>query len=151
MLRAKLRFAKDIEEDVETLKNASRGDVGARQVQEILSYGLIEVNEVYMGLLNWTLVGIAADKGQDEVLRVLLDAGADPNVGHMSGGEWTPLHYAASNCHPKVAKVLLEGGAEVDKTDGEGSTPLHLAAQNQNEEWKEKDLVLRSMTFDFFP
>jgi uncharacterized protein len=63
-----------------------------------------------------------------EITRLLIDAGADPNLrttGDDPGdpGE-TPLHYAASSDDVDVAEVLIEGGADLEAPDGSIGTPL---------------------------
>jgi uncharacterized protein len=53
-----------------------------------------------------------------EIARLLIDAGADPNVG--AGGpadpapSETPLHWAASSDDVAVAAVLIDGGADIE-------------------------------------
>jgi ankyrin repeat protein len=60
-----------------------------------------------------------------EIVRVLIDHGADPN--HRGGdgrdGE-TPLHWAASSDDVDVARALLDGGADPEAPDGSIGTPL---------------------------
>jgi len=63
-----------------------------------------------------------------EIARLLIGAGADPNVrttGDDPGdpGE-TPLHYAASSDDVDVAEALIEGGADLEAPDGSIGTPL---------------------------
>lgn len=49
-----------------------------------------------------------------EVLRILLEAGVDPNIH----GEHVPaLHVAAANDNVKAATILIEHGAEIDARD----------------------------------
>jgi len=58
------------------------------------------------------------------VARILIDAGADPNVrGEGEKGE-TPLHWAASSDDVDVADVLIDAGADLDAADGSIGTPL---------------------------
>lgn len=58
------------------------------------------------------------------VVRMLLAAGADPNVrGEGDKGE-TPLHWAASSDDVDVADALIDGGADVESPGGSIGTPL---------------------------
>lgn len=68
----------------------------------------------------------AARNGQVETIKLLLAAGADPNLS-MNDGR-SPLHYAAVKCHIKVFVQLIEKGARIDGQSVRGSTPLHLAS-----------------------
>ena len=58
-----------------------------------------------------------------DVMRWLLDRGADPNA-RSSGGGWTPLYYATCRMHLEALQVLLERKADINSQDGEGRTPL---------------------------
>ena len=57
-----------------------------------------------------------------EIVRLLVDAGADPNA-RKAGGE-TPLHWAASSDDAHVAAALIDVGADIDAPDGSIGTPL---------------------------
>lgn len=65
-----------------------------------------------------------------EIVRLLINAGADPNAlttshGSQAGpGSETPLHYAASSDDVDVAEALIEGGADLETPDGSIGTPL---------------------------
>jgi len=43
--------------------------------------------------------------------------------------ERTPLHWAASSGSLEITQFLINQGAEVDKLDGAGWTPLHIAGK----------------------
>jgi len=62
-----------------------------------------------------------------EIVSVLIDAGADPNL--PVEGSWhaeTPLHWAASSDDVDVARALIDGGANIEATGASlgGGTPL---------------------------
>ena len=69
-----------------------------------------------------TPLHLAAWKGHADVVKFLLDQGADPNVVENSGD--TPLHYAASWGFVDCARLLLSRGAEVNMRNRDGQTPL---------------------------
>jgi cytohesin len=65
----------------------------------------------------------AARVGNEPVVNVLLQAGADPN-GIESATSVTPLHLAAARGHAAIAEALLRHRAAVDAADARGETPL---------------------------
>jgi ankyrin repeat protein len=72
------------------------------------------------------LLGMAGATGDERLVRVLLDAGADPARGNAHG--WTPLHQAGYSNLPLLARMLLDEGAPVDVSGrGDGGTPLVVA------------------------
>jgi ankyrin repeat protein len=62
---------------------------------------------------------LASDSGHVEVVRLLLDAGEDPNRYNPIGGHshTTPLHQAAGAGHDEVVRLLVERGARLDMRD----------------------------------
>jgi ankyrin repeat protein len=67
-----------------------------------------------------------------DIVRGLLEHGADPNLRHRSLS--TPLHQASSKGRLEAARLLLSYGAKVDEKDGEGKTPFQLASSNRYNE-----------------
>ncbi|MCC7260712.1 MAG: ankyrin repeat domain-containing protein [Alphaproteobacteria bacterium] len=84
------------------------------------------------GAFQTTALMRAAYHGYDDVVKYLLNAGADPNLTDIGGA--TALHLATRQGHAGVAKQLIEFGAEVDAVDGEGWTPLMRAALTEKPE-----------------
>ena len=64
-------------------------------------------------------LAFAAQFGRTEILRMLLEAGEDPNRFNPPGahGHSTPLHQAALAGHADAVRVLLEHGARRDLRD----------------------------------
>jgi hypothetical protein len=58
-----------------------------------------------------------------ESVRILVEAGGDPNVVGEAGDE-TPLHWAASSDDAHVAAALIDAGADLNVSDGSIGTPL---------------------------
>ena len=77
-----------------------------------------------------TPLGSAAAAGMTDVVRALLDAGADANARGRDGG-FTALHAAAQGGNVALAQLLLERGADPAARTDEGKTPLDLAANDE--------------------
>jgi ankyrin repeat protein len=70
---------------------------------------------------------LAAQQGHAEVVRILLDAGEDPNRYNPDGNHAhsTPLHQAALSGHEDVVRLLVTRGVRLDMKDRiYESTPL---------------------------
>jgi uncharacterized protein len=93
----------------------------------------------------------------DRVLRVLLDAGANPNVATLDGavtegfmrdartkGE-TPLHRAAAFGNEETISLLLEHRAKIDARDANGDSPLSWGSW-----YGRPDSILRLLCFGEF-
>ncbi len=75
---------------------------------------------------------VACQHGNEDILRVLLEAGADVNV---TGPEDIPaLSICAGHSPPGVVAQMLTLGATVDRTDANGQTPLMWAARHARAE-----------------
>jgi uncharacterized protein len=75
-------------------------------------------------------LGLAAFFGHVEVVRFLLEAGAEVNTLSQNGLKVTPLHSAAAGRHYEIAMLLLEHGANPNLRQEGDFVPLHSAAQN---------------------
>ncbi|GFN99237.1 ankyrin-3, partial [Plakobranchus ocellatus] len=92
-----------------------------------------------------TPLKLASEKSHTNVLRILLELGADPNVANCKfrkqrttpnfpfqvgatiadGPSNTALHLAADS---EIASLLIQAGADLEARDGRGQTPLLTAA-----------------------
>ena len=72
---------------------------------------------------------VAANSVHSEVMRLLLEAGADKAAADFcSDYGMTALHVAAQRGHTEVVKVFLEACADKDSADCDGTTVLRVAA-----------------------
>ena len=74
----------------------------------------------------WVLHQAAASTTNPTIVRLLLQAGADPDALDDDGR--TPLHWGANNSNPMVVTHLLDAGADLNARDNKGYTALHWAA-----------------------
>ena len=131
---------------VELYKTAEKGDKA--KAQKLLSIGMVDVNITEPSLLCTPLI-IAAHHGNQDMVQLLFDSGADLNKADRGG--FTPLHHAAGygkidtvrllinlGAEPQLTKaanknwkaiiqVLLQAGANPNMTDLKGECPLHVA------------------------
>ena len=119
-------------DEKEFLAAAGRGDVEA--VLGLLRSGVgletADANEM-------TAIHHAAKNARDDVIRCLLDRGANANASDLTGG-FSPLHWVIINsCPPMGSKnhvdesivALARGGCDLNAKDFNLATPLHIAAQ----------------------
>lgn len=66
----------------------------------------------------------------EEMTRLLLEAGADPNA--RSKDLNAPIHYAAKNGSVGILDVLLQHNADIESRDAFGATPLMIAAESSS-------------------
>jgi ankyrin repeat protein len=75
-----------------------------------------------------TPLHLATDNNHIEIVRILLDSGADPSLANDGG--WTALHIAADKGHEDIVDLLLRRGVDINAETKLGETPLHWAAWN---------------------
>jgi hypothetical protein len=75
----------------------------------------------------WTPLHFASQNGYLDLVRFLLEHGADPTAQNHGR---TPLQLASRYGHLDVARFLLEHGADTAAQEKDGGAPLHLAFTN---------------------
>jgi ankyrin repeat protein len=103
-------FAITDDESVEYSTALQDGNVSL--VKKFLDTGVVDVNEK-RAFFGWTALQIAANRGQLEVIKVLVARKANLNFQHEISRN-TALHLAAINGYKDVVKYLIEAGADVN-------------------------------------
>ena len=139
--KGKIVFRHDIFALEKKLWKASHdGDV--LKVRQLISCPMVNVNcfmdcreigletncVIYSGEApgHYTPLHEAAYCGHTEVIKVLLDGGADPNM--ETGWGWTALIVAVQFRKENVIRILTSRGADPNKPNKRGVTPLLVAA-----------------------
>jgi uncharacterized protein len=91
-----------------------------------------EVDAFGRGWMTGTAMHSAVSRLQSDVVRILLEAGANPNVRQSAG--WTPLHAAAMNGDLTSVELLLASGADPTATNDEGRSVIDLATESGDEQ-----------------
>ena len=119
----------------------------AKQIQQMMERrGMLQesykINEFYysdkyednQGELDTKLIE-ASKKGHNDIVKMLLDSGA--NVNAKSDVGWTPLMWASANGHINIVSMLISDGADINAKTNDGRTSLLMAAWNGH-----KDIVM---------
>lgn len=110
-------------------QNGPRSLPRAKYVKTLLSAGA-KPNQWFVG--NWSALHFACANNDIECCKILLDAGANPNLIRADGAE-SSLYVAAARGAVECCKLLLEQGANpnlkvIDNFD-KNTTPLNAAAE----------------------
>jgi ankyrin repeat protein len=89
-----------------------------------------DVKKVIIGLVGYTPLYIASDRGNLEIVNSLIKAGV--NVNQATDEGVTPLCIAAKLDRLEIVKSLITAGANVNQATNEGITPLFIASQNNS-------------------
>lgn len=115
---------------LEFRENICKGKI--MSTKRFLDHGLIDVNEVLNPNGN-RAIHYACFKPHPRILKILLEANADPNAKGWRGGR--PLHFAASakrGLWTECANLLLKANADVHAMDDSGMQPLHYSVKHDH-------------------
>jgi len=109
---------------------------GHRAIVEFLLKNGAEVKTAARNAQRVTALHGAVARRDVQIVKMLLDAGADPNARQERG--FAPLHDAAANGHAALVDLLLKHGARADAKVDDGKTPGDMAAERGHDEIAEK-------------
>lgn len=122
---------------LQTAIDCSNSQAAFKIMQLLLEEGHANPNTISMH--GTTPLFYATDHGRPDLVRLLLQHGAKPNMG-MSG-EKSPLHHAIAHHQFEIASLLLQFNADPNLKDADGNTPLMIAA-------KAGDLMIASLLLE---
>ena len=114
----------DREHDTAIMK-ACRDCNAVNVVAFLLENGANINDKEYRDLIDQTPLIIAAFNGCTDIVKMLLDAGA--NIEHKNDQGENALISAAQEGNINVVKILLDAGADVNQSNTDGETALDLA------------------------
>ena len=98
----------------QTLEAAIDGD--KETIQTLIQQDTRLVN-IQSKNIQTTPLHLAAHRGYLDIVKLLLDAGADVNAEEGNYSKSTPLHWAAKEGNLQVVKLLVQSGAKLDVRD----------------------------------
>src|SRR6267378_6289473 len=109
---------------------------GHRAIVEFLLKNGADVKTAARNAQKVTALHGAVARRDAEIVKMLLEAGAEPNARQERG--FAPLHDAAANGHAALVELLLKHGARADAKTDDGKTAGDMAAEKGHKELAEK-------------
>jgi len=109
---------------------------GHRAIVEFLLKNGADVKTAAHNAQKVTALHGAVARRDVEIVKMLLEAGADPNARQERG--FVPLHDAAANGHAALVELLLKHGAHAHAKTDDGKTAGDMAADRGHKELAEK-------------
>lgn len=78
----------------------------------------------------FTVLGLASFFGHYDIVKFLLEKGANPNLASTNQFKVAPIHSACAISNYEIAEILIKHGADVNAKQMQSVTPLHSAAHN---------------------
>jgi ankyrin repeat protein len=78
----------------------------------------------------FTPLGLACFFGHFEIVKYLVERGAEVNIPSSNSFKVAPIHSATAISNYEITELLIKNGADVNAKQQSGVTPLHSAAHN---------------------
>jgi ankyrin len=121
------RIAERKPDDLNSLTYAAKKN-NAKTMKHLLEKKNVDPN--YGDKNEYSPMRIAIDGGHAELVKLLLDHGADPDIDPGQFGR-SPLAQACDRGELEIVKLILDAGADPDE-GGDGFTPLYFSAGRNN-------------------
>jgi ankyrin repeat protein len=108
---------------------------GHRAIVEFLLKNGADVHLAARNAQRVTALHAGASRGGAEIVKMLLEGGADPDAKQERG--FVPLHSAAANGNSVVVELLLKYGAHANAKADDGKTPADMAAEGGHKDLAE--------------
>lgn len=102
------------------------------RVQQLAQEDQTAINAVSAD--GFTPLGLACFFNYPDIVRFLVQHGADVNVPSQNQLQVRPIHSAVAARNTELVTFLLDNGADIDAMQAGGFTPLHAAAHNGDED-----------------
>jgi ankyrin repeat protein len=120
--------------DVDTVRRSVTGVAGLENRLRSMVSSKHRVGVNAFGIGGCPILLRAAGRGHTEVVKALLDNGADPNLRSYWTGCGTALSAAAGNGHAKIVEMLLDKRADVNYAEPFSRGPLYAAVYSNSVE-----------------
>ncbi|CAD8063553.1 unnamed protein product [Paramecium sonneborni] len=121
-----LKDQNDLKQQVQQQIKSSSNSMIGDDYQEFI--GLINIDS--KGLDDWTALHHATNNRRTNIVKLLLESKANPNLCTQMGT--TPLHLACLRGSLEIVQLLIYYKVKVNSQDSDNNTPLHISAeQNQ--------------------
>lgn len=121
--------------DIESLDVNAQGNKGQTAFSRAVDKNNIDLIKLLLSrganVVGITSLNHLCAPGCEEFVKLLLEAGVDPNAGASEGKSL--LHSAVASKNEDLVKLLLDCGADFSFKDSKGNNLLHLAVKSNNE------------------